>query len=53
MYILFAMITASIVYVKSFKDSFTKEHIDKVAPVLLASAVGILLLGIVSSLLSH
>lgn len=51
MWILFFIIVFIIIYVKSFKDNFTAETVDKVSGALLVIAIIILLLGILSSIL--
>ena len=51
MYIFLFLIIVIIVYVMSFKDNFTKEHIDKVTPVLIIGAVISLVLCILASIL--
>lgn len=35
MYLLLFLAIFSVVYVKSFSDNFTKEHLDKVTPFLI------------------
>lgn len=51
MYFLLFIATLMIIYIVSFKDSFTQEHIQKVAPVIaLVSAVFFILAVIVSAM---
>lgn len=40
-----------IIYVRSFKEDFTEEHINKVQPVLVLLVVLVLLIGILQSML--
>lgn len=40
----------AIVYVASFKDDFTKEHIDKVTPFLIGVTLIVFAFGILTSL---
>jgi heme A synthase len=50
MFFLMYIVALVIVYVVTFKDNFTKENIDKVAPILYVTAGAIFVLGILSSL---
>lgn len=51
MYFLFFIIVFTIVYIKSFKDNFTAETIDKVTPIILLVSLVVVALGIISSIL--
>lgn len=51
MYFLFFIIVFIIVYIKSFKDNFTAETIDKVTPIILLVSLVVVALGIISSIL--
>jgi len=51
MYILLFLIIVIIIYVSSFKDNFTTEHIDKVKPVLIIGAIVAFALCILASVL--
>ena len=43
MYFLLFLVLATIVYIESFKDNFTKENIEKVTPII-ASTTGLILI---------
>ena len=49
MYIFLFMVTLVIVYIVTFKDNFTQENIEKVAPVLMLSAIFIVAVSILSA----
>lgn len=51
MYFIIAVTTAITVYVATFKDSFTKEHIDKIIPFIAACVAVIVVLNMISLLL--
>ena len=53
MYIILFIAIVAIVYIKSFKDNFTQETIDKVAPILLIIAGITLVFMLLISVLSH
>lgn len=50
MYILLFLVILILVYVKSFKDNFTQENIEKVTPVLVLVVLFVLVIGILSAL---
>lgn len=52
MYFLMFIVVFVVIYVQSFKDNFTKEHIDKVVPILALVGIVSLSLCILVSLLS-
>lgn len=51
MYFLLFLVAVFVLYVKSFKDDFTKENIEKVAPVVILIAVIVIISSILSSIL--
>ena len=51
MWISMYLITFIIIYIKSFKDNFTAETLEKVSPVLILGVVVVLLLSILSSVM--
>lgn len=50
MYFLLFFIAVIIIYIASFKDDFSKEHMDKVTPAIILITVFIVLITILSSL---
>lgn len=52
MYLLIYLVLIAIIYISSFKENFSTEHIQKVAPVLAAVTIGTLLLVILNSALT-
>lgn len=53
MYVLMFAVSLILIYIKSFQDNFTKEKIDKVAPVLLLVAIVTALLLIINGVLAR
>ena len=51
MFILLAVMTIVVIYIYSFKENFTQDKIDKVAPIFILGAVLVVLLTVVSALL--
>jgi hypothetical protein len=48
MYVLLFFIILVVVYISSFKDSFTQENIEKVTPVLVIVTLFIVILSVLS-----
>ena len=53
MYFLLFLATITIVYIASFKDNFTAEHIQKTAPVIAAVSVLFFILAVIVSALGR
>lgn len=53
MYVLMFTVSIIIIYIKSFQDNFTKEKIDKVAPILMLIAIVTVIMLIISSFISR
>jgi hypothetical protein len=53
MFILLFFLIITIVYIASFKESFTQENIEKVQPILIMSGVIIMILCILYSLVAR
>ena len=51
MYFILYVIICSIIYIKSFKDDFTKEHLDKVTAAMVIILIITIALSIITSLL--
>lgn len=51
MYFILFIILVCAVYIKSFKEDFTEEHINKVAPVLVVLAIIIIIPSLLASIL--
>lgn len=51
MYFLIYIGVICVIYVNAFKDNFTKEHIDKVTPLLIGFCVFVGVLAILSGIL--
>lgn len=51
MYFILYVTICSIIYVKSFKDDFTKEHLDKVTGAMIIILIITIALSILTSLL--
>ena len=53
MYILLFIATLVVVYIDSFKESFTAEHIQKTAPVIAIATSLIFILSIIASVMKN
>jgi len=53
MYFLLFLTVLAIVYIKSFKESFNQEQVQKVTPVLVVSTLIIFIFAIFASLISN
>lgn len=50
MYFLLFFVVVVVIYISSFKDDFTKEHMDKVTPAIILLTVFVVVITILSSL---
>lgn len=50
MFILTSMIVSIVVYINTFKDDFTKEKFEKIAPVLMITVIISIILLVLSSI---
>ena len=51
MFFLLALVAIVVIYVSTFKENFTQEKIDKVAPILVVGALIIAVLTIINAVL--
>ena len=53
MFLLIFMVVVIVVYVNTFKEEFTAEHIEKITPLLVLVTSLIIILGILGSVLGR